>query len=60
MIGIMIGLAIVWALLISFLTLTAILASYKNSKDIEALESWKIISNIKIPDDDGKGGAANG
>ena len=55
--GIIIGLAIVWALVITFLSITAILASYKNSKDIEALESWKIISKIRIPDNDVKGGA---
>ena len=55
--AIIIGLAILWALLVSFLTLSAILLGCRNHKDIENLESWKILSEIKIPDDDEKGGA---
>ena len=58
--GIIIAFAIVWALLISFLTLTAILASFKNDKEIEAIKSWYPfceLMKIKIPEDDGKGGA---
>ena len=52
--GILIGITIVWALLVSFLTLTSILASIQNRRDIEALESWKVFSEIKIPDDKDK------
>ena len=57
--GIIIGLAILWALLVSFLTLTAILVGYRNDKEIEAIKSWYPfceLMKIKIPKDDGKGG----
>ena len=56
--GIIIAFAIAWALLISFLTLTAILASYNNYKEIEAIKSWYPfceIMKIKIPKNDGGG-----
>ena len=55
--AIIIGLAIIWALLITVLSFTAILVGYRNDTEIKNLESWKILSQIKIPKDDGKGGA---
>ena len=54
---IIIVLAIIWALLVSFFTLSATIIGCRNVKEIQNLESWKILSEIKIPDDDGKGGA---
>ena len=45
---------------LSILTILVLLQGYvirELRKDIENLESWKIISKIRIPDDDVKGGA---
>lgn len=50
--GILIGLAIMWALLVSFIALTAILASYKNDKELEAIKSWCPYCKIRIPTDE--------
>ena len=44
---------------LSILTILVFLQGYtirQLRKDLEDLESWKIISQIKIPKDDGKGG----
>ena len=44
-----------WNLLLSFLTLTAILGGYNNYKEIEAIKSWKPfvdICKIEIPEED--------
>ena len=44
---------------LSALTVLVLLQGYvirQLRKDLENLESWKIISQIKIPKDDGEGG----
>ena len=44
---------------LSTLTILVLLQGYtirQLRKDLENLESWKIISQIRIPEDDGKGG----
>ena len=48
---------VVWSAVNTFLSITAILVGYRNDTEIKNLESWKILSQIKIPKDDGKGGA---
>lgn len=58
--AIIIAIAIIWALFITYLSIMAILVGYKNDKEIEAIESWYPfceLMKIKIPKDDGKGGA---
>ena len=45
---------------LSTLTVLVLLQGYmirRLTQNLENLESWKIISQIKIPKDDGKGGA---
>ena len=45
---------------LSVLTILVLLQGYmirRLTQNLENLESWKIISQIKIPKDDGKGGA---
>ena len=49
---IIIGLAIIWALFVTFLSFTAILVGYRNDTEIQNLESWRILSKIKIPDEE--------
>ena len=45
---------------LSTLTVLVLMQGYmirRLTQNLENLESWKIISQIKIPKDDGKGGA---
>ena len=48
-------LALGWAVVVSFISITAMLMSYRTHREIENLESWKILSEIKIPDEKGGG-----
>lgn len=55
MIAFAIGALMFWNLILSFLVLTALLASKKNDDEIEAIKSWYPlceIMKIKIPEED--------
>ena len=50
--GIMIGLLILWALFVTFIAMTALLGSFRNWKELEAIRSWCPICKMKIPEEE--------